>query len=576
MPINPNIALGAQQQPVNMLGQVGQMLALKAATDEMRSNEEMRNLFAGGANFDDPEFQRRGYAANPKAFQELLGKRATTQKTQMEALKDEIALRRDALNNVSTPEDYLKWHEANHTGRLGAFFKSAGINPSRESIVAQLSQPGGLDKLKRASALGATQLEKELMQTERSVKVANIGAASGHRQANIAEQKFKIEEQQQADIAKILSGGGIVSTAPMAAPTSGGGGAVAPMTGAPVVAPTAPLASGAVSAPVAGGQVNALAPTTAPTPNVNALAGGDARQQIAAIDARINALMPLGAKAAPVIQALIGQKNSILTDEKNKYGEVRELQGIDPDTGKPTTYLGRFNNLTQRYEPIPMEEPPISVGGAGGSTSSQLNVAKPPQKPTPFQSSLGTEQAKDVVANRKVAQDAASIIETNEIGRKILNSGAITGAGANFFVGLNQALKTAGIDLGYGDASANSQAYVALMAQNTGKIIKQFGAGTGLSDADREYAAKAAAGQITLDEKAIRRVLDINDRASRNVIKLHNESVKGIKSDIPLTVEIPKSGRARVFSAQEQQALEWADANPRDPRAAQIRQRLGM
>jgi hypothetical protein len=194
MPINPNIALSVQQQqpqPVNYLAQMGQAMALKAASQEMQGNEDMRNLFAGGANFDDPEFQRRGYMASPKGFQELLGKRATTQKTEIEALSKEIDLRRDAITNIKSPEDYLKWHDANHTGRLGSFFKSAGISPSRESIMAELSKPGGLDKLKRESALGATALQKELMQTERSVQVAGIGAAATRRGQDLLDARAK-------------------------------------------------------------------------------------------------------------------------------------------------------------------------------------------------------------------------------------------------------------------------------------------------------------------------------------------------------------------------------------------------
>jgi hypothetical protein len=119
-----------------------------------------------------------------------------------------------------------------------------------------------------------------------------------------------------------------------------------------------------------------------------------------------------------------------------------------------------------------------------------------------------------------------------------LKSGAITGAGADFFVGLNQALKTAGVDFGYADASANSQAYSANMAQNVGKLIKLFGAGTGLSNADRDYAERMAGGKIALDRAALEKILDIQDRAARNVIKRHNQSVKGIKTNIPLEVEI--------------------------------------
>jgi hypothetical protein len=162
-----------------------------------------------------------------------------------------------------------------------------------------------------------------------------------------------------------------------------------------------------------------------------------------------------------------------------------------------------------------------------------------PEQEKEFEKELGSGQAKSILKSREGADDAAAILQTNEIGRQILNSGAITGAGAEFFVGLNQALKTAGIDFGYADAAANSQAYAAAMGQNTAKLIKQFGAGTGLSDADREYATKIAGGSIKLDDKAIRRILDINDRAARNVITGHNKKVEKIKTNIPLKVDLP-------------------------------------
>jgi hypothetical protein len=164
-----------------------------------------------------------------------------------------------------------------------------------------------------------------------------------------------------------------------------------------------------------------------------------------------------------------------------------------------------------------------------------------PEQEKEFEKELGKGQADAILKSRAAAEDAASILATNEVGRQILNSGAITGAGADFFVGLNQGLKTAGIDAGYGDAAANSQAYGATMASNVGKLIKQYGAGTGLSDADREFATKAAAGSINMDEKAIRRVLEINDRAARNVITGHNKKVEGIKTNIPLKVELPST-----------------------------------
>jgi hypothetical protein len=136
---------------------------------------------------------------------------------------------------------------------------------------------------------------------------------------------------------------------------------------------------------------------------------------------------------------------------------------------------------------------------------------------------LGKEQAEAIAKGREGASSAASNLATINTGRQLLKEGVITGTGAEFLVNLNQALKTAGIDFGYADAAANSQAFSANMAQSVGQLIKQFGAGTGLSNADREYAEKMAGGKITLDEKAIRRILDINERASRNVIATHNK-----------------------------------------------------
>ena len=79
-------------------------------------------------------------------------------------------------------------------------------------------------------------------------------------------------------------------------------------------------------------------------------------------------------------------------------------------------------------------------------------------------------------------------------------------------------------------------------------MIKQFGAGTGLSDADREFAKDMAGGRISLDAKAINRILDINERAARNVIARHNKDVKGIKTNIPLEVEMPPEIKAPAAS----------------------------
>ena len=191
-----------------------------------------------------------------------------------------------------------------------------------------------------------------------------------------------------------------------------------------------------------------------------------------------------------------------------------------------------------------------------------VNVNLPAQEKA-FETELGKEQAGDLIKSRAAARDAVAIIDTVKTGRDIMKSGMITGAGADFLVNLNQGLKTVGIDAGYADAAANSQAFTANMAGNVGKLIKQFGAGTGLSDADREFAKDMAGGRISLDAKAINRILDINERAARNVITRHNKDVKGIKTNIPLEVELPPEIKAPAAGVgAPSSAIEYLRANP--------------
>lgn len=171
---------------------------------------------------------------------------------------------------------------------------------------------------------------------------------------------------------------------------------------------------------------------------------------------------------------------------------------------------------------------------AAGRTSVSVNTAQEKE----FEKELGKGQAEGLLKGQQAATEAAEMLSTINQGKKILDSGMVTGFGAETVVKFGQGLKQLGFDVG-GDAVTNSQAYAANMAQNVGKIIKLFGAGTGLSNADREYAEKMAGGKITLDESALRKILDINERAANGVIARHNARAKGVKTNIPLTVETP-------------------------------------
>lgn len=290
----------------------------------------------------------------------------------------------------------------------------------------------------------------------------------------------------------------------------------------PAMSPVTPLQSIMPTTPAAPveGPGNAMA---ARAPVANQLAAqppaeGDFLQTAeAAID-------PNAQQRARLAQLLQHPQKNI------REAAAASLAAMPGITSEQKAYL---TDVRQGFRGTLMEhQTTLKKAGASSNT-----VKLPPQEGA-FEAALGAGQAKKLLEDKAVADDARDIIATVQQGRQLLQSGMITGFGAEFLTNVGAALNQAGINFAE-DRVANTQAFAANMAQNVGRIIKQFGAGTGLSNADREYAEKMAGGKITLDRKAIERILDINERAARNVITLHNKRASEVKSNIPLTVEIP-------------------------------------
>ncbi len=138
-----------------------------------------------------------------------------------------------------------------------------------------------------------------------------------------------------------------------------------------------------------------------------------------------------------------------------------------------------------------------------------------------FDEKLGADLGAQIGEARTAATDAQLSLAASQEALNLLDKGMITGFGADFRLGMGKALQQVGVNLA-DDAIANTEAFVATRALEVGRLIKLFGAGTGLSDADREYATKAAAGSIDLNEDSIRRIIEINNRAAQNVIDKYN------------------------------------------------------
>ena len=136
---------------------------------------------------------------------------------------------------------------------------------------------------------------------------------------------------------------------------------------------------------------------------------------------------------------------------------------------------------------------------------------------------LAEEMGKDLVVQRKDVEGSALALRNIYDAKALMDSGMITGVGANFLTDVGNLLSSRLGFTAFSDPVKNTEAYAAIVGMQVGQIIKQFGSGTGLSDADREFAKQIVAGDVTLTEKSLRRIININIKGHQNVINDFNK-----------------------------------------------------
>jgi hypothetical protein len=214
-----------------------------------------------------------------------------------------------------------------------------------------------------------------------------------------------------------------------------------------------------------------------------------------------------------------------------------------------------------------VEEQKIRIAGAGAPrTTIQMPAAKE------FAGALGKQAAARLDDFRSKAESARSTLQTSQQLLPLLDDpNFISGTLANARLAVAKAV---GIDV------SATESYFAGVGQQVAERITAFGAGTGLSDADREFAKKIAAGEESLSVKSIRRIIDINNRSARNVIETYNNERNRLGKKEPEVLdyypELDTPQVGQVLSPADQEALAWANANPRDARSAEIKKRLGV
>ena len=107
------------------------------------------------------------------------------------------------LEGISTPEQYMAWHEANHRDPvLGPYLESRGItaDQARARITKSLSQPGGFAKMLNESKLGAEKAYDNLMEEAKQAEVARhnkVAEANASGQLALSRDRLSFDKQQQ-------------------------------------------------------------------------------------------------------------------------------------------------------------------------------------------------------------------------------------------------------------------------------------------------------------------------------------------------------------------------------------------
>jgi len=119
------------------------------------------------------------------------------------------------------------------------------------------------------------------------------------------------------------------------------------------------------------------------------------------------------------------------------------------------------------------------------------------------------------------AQDARNMIELidRQVGK--LEGGMPTGLAANVELNLRRFGELIGLP--YDPAVTNAETFISEAGKIVADQIKDFGSGTGLSDADREYAKLIAAADITTQQEALFSLLNIRRNAMVRTVENFNK-----------------------------------------------------
>jgi hypothetical protein len=248
-------------------------------------------------------------------------------------------------------------------------------------------------------------------------------------------------------------------------------------------------------------------------PYIQQMSGGDAKQA----DALAKQIASNPASSSAILN-MVKMNQETEQQSRIRAAQLENLEARTAETRRKTTHpdpdkLTQAQNFANRLGYTGKErddfirdqilnKPGVSVTVGGDDT--------PEIDPALLRKSIDRDQE---VLDEKIQPAINSLGTIQTMERLLKNGDVISGkiAKPELF------MKAVAQDLGLGEFSdvATTEEYIANAGRQVGQIIKLFGAGTGLSDADREYAQQIAGGNISIPGDALMRIV----KASRDTVE---------------------------------------------------------
>lgn len=245
------------------------------------------------------------------------------------------------------------------------------------------------------------------------------------------------------------------------------------------------------------------------------------------IQARVQQLLNSPDRADQALGRRMAQQILATRMQPPKFEKLDEATLYDQGTGRTLAVGGDRRPLTdpeerKRFGIPPDDNRPYQVG-----PNNRL-INPPPETRVnmstvadPILSGVGEQ----IVKAREAARDVPVRIQAIHEARSALDKGATTGALADWRLQAQKLFGLAPEDV------QNTEVFRASVGREVLGQIKALGANP--SNTDRDYIEKVAGGQITLDEKSLRRILDMQEKYARQTLRTFNREAKSVMDANP-------------------------------------------